>query len=322
MIHEIIRKARNTLRYVSCELVDRSFLSVRSGSKHKILQECYTGFRRSVLTLFLLLLVGSIAYSYARDRFAQNQRSLTPLQVEIEKQRRRLSSSEAEERRDAVMKLGALRHPEASRAALSALDDSLAIVRATASSAVLWLPNEESAVALIPLLSDKDEFVRQEAAYALGKTMSKSAIGPLVERLTGDKKNGVRGAAAVALGRIGDEAAVVPLARVLAPEIGSNGARKTGSKRNRENAFVLRAAATSLGRIGSRAGVPALINALEDEKTDQDVRREAARALGLIADPSAQPALQKALNAPDAHLALAAQEALRRISTSQKGFPG
>ncbi|HEY9283975.1 MAG TPA: hypothetical protein VIP46_11030, partial [Pyrinomonadaceae bacterium] len=47
----------------------------------------------------------------------QNQNALTPVQREIEKQRARLSSSDAEERRDAVTRLGAMRRPDASRAA-------------------------------------------------------------------------------------------------------------------------------------------------------------------------------------------------------------
>ncbi|HET6892341.1 MAG TPA: HEAT repeat domain-containing protein, partial [Pyrinomonadaceae bacterium] len=99
--------------------------------------------------------------------------------MEIEKQRERLTSPEVEERRDAVMRLAALRRPEASRAALAALNDALPIVRATAVGAVLWLPGEESARALIPLLNDKHEFVRQETAYALGRIGSRTAVAPL-----------------------------------------------------------------------------------------------------------------------------------------------
>ena len=211
------------------------------------------------------------------------------------------------------MRLAALRHPDASRVAVSALDDTAAIVRATASGAVQWLPAEEGAAALLPLLGDKDEFVRQEAAYALGRTKSRSAVTPLIERLAKDKKDGVRGAAAVALGQIADEAAVVSLAQVLSPQTSLPGAKA----RKEKNAFVLRAAAVSLGQIGSRAGLPALVAALEDEKTTDDVRREAARALGLIGDPAAEPALRKVLMARDAYLSFAAHEALRRISRRQ-----
>jgi len=242
--------------------------------------------------------------------------------MEIEKQRERLSSPDVEERRDAVMRLTELRRPEASRAALAGLNDALPIVRATAACAVLWLPGEESAAALIPLLNDKDEFVRQEVAYALGRTGSKTAVKPLIERLNTDKKDGVRGAAAVALGQLADESAVVPLANVLAPETTSGSPRKARGSRNKENVFILRAVAASLGQIKSKAGLPALIAALEDERTAGDVRREAARSLGLIGDPAAAPALRKASTAGDAHLSRMAFEALRRISNLQKGLPG
>lgn len=257
--------------------------------------------------LILLFLVHGFAYGNLQ------QRDLTPLQLEIRTQLTRLSSPEVEERRDAVMRLGALRHPEASRAAVAGLRDALPIVRATATAAILWLPAEESAVALIPLLNDKDEFVRQETAYALGKTKSRSAVAPLVERLSIDKKDGVRGAAAVALGQIGDEAAVVSLAQILNFQA-LLGAKKPTKKKKKENALVMRAAARSLGQIGSRAGVPALLTVVEDEKTEDDVRREAAGALGLIGDPAALPALRKLQTAQDPALSLTAFEAVRKIS--------
>ncbi len=213
------------------------------------------------------------------------------------------------------MRLAALRHPDASRVAVSALDDAAGIVRAMASGAVQWLPSEEGAAALLPLLGDKDEFVRQEAAYALGRTKSRNAVTPLIERVAKDKKEGVRGAAAVALGLIGDESAVVSLTQVLSAQTSLPGMK--AKKSTEKNVFVLRAAAVSLGQIGSRAGLPALVAALEDEGTSDDVRREAARALGLIGDPAAEPALRKVLMARDAYLSFAAYEALRRISRRQ-----
>lgn len=246
------------------------------------------------------------------------KRSLTPLQLEIEKQRERLNSAEVEERRDALLRLSALRHPEASRVAVSALADEAPIMRATASGALQWLPAEEAAIALLPLLNDKEEFVRQEAAYSLGRTKSRNVVAPLIETLAKDKDDGVRGAAAVALGLIADEAAVVSLAQVLSPQ-SSLIATKV---RQEKNVFVLRAAAASLGQIGSRAGLPALVAALEDETNSDDVRREAASALGLIGDPAAETALRKVLAARDAYLSFAAHEALERISRRQPDAPG
>ena len=243
--------------------------------------------------------------------FAQNSRKLTPTQFEIEKQQQRLSSADQEERRDALMRLGTMRLEAASRAALPGLKDPSPIVRVTATKAILSISGDESAGALIPLLSDKDEFVRRETAYALGLTKSKSATAALSERLLNDKEDGVRGAAAVALGHIADEAGVVALVGTLAPELSA----PAKSKRKREqNVFVLRAAATALGQIASRAGTAALISALSNEKFPDDVRREAARSLGLIGDPAAEPALRAAAaTSSDPYLSEIAHKAIHRL---------
>ena len=242
---------------------------------------------------------------------AQETRNLTPVQLEIDKQQRRLGSSDTEERRDAVMRLGSMRLAAASRAALPALQDGSPIIRATAAKAILSIGNEESARNLLPLLNDKDEFVRRETAYALGLTRSRSATAALSDRLLNDKEDGVRAAAAVALGHIADEAAVIALVGTLAPELSAPANKK---KKREPNAFVLRAAAVALGQIRSRAGTAALISALNNEKLSSDVRREAARSLGLIGDPTATSALKAATTAADPFLSEIAHEALKRLS--------
>src|SRR6476661_60327 len=147
------------------------------------------------MTIVLFLTIANQAY-------AQSTRNLTPVQAAIEKEQQRLSSSDAEERRDALMRLGAMHRAAASRVALPLLSDPSPIVRATATKAILSLEPDESAAALLPLLNDKDEFVRREAAYALGLTRSRTATTSLTDHLLNDKEAGVRGAAAVALGRI------------------------------------------------------------------------------------------------------------------------
>lgn len=269
-----------------------------------------TPFNRT--TLVPLIVVSVYVSFVCTSVLAQDNRSLTPLQSAIETQRERLASSDVEERRDALMRLGNLHNAEASRAAVPGLSDVSPIIRATAAKAVLSLDPNESVSVLLPLLKDKDEFVRRETAYALGRTRSRSATSALSERLLTDKEDGVRAAAAVALGNIADEAAVVTLASTLAPELSTPG----GSKRKREqNVFVLRAAAVSLGQIGSRAGTPALVAVLNNEKLDSDVRREAARALGSIGDPAAVPALRAASTAADPFLSQLAYEALRKLGS-------
>ena len=238
--------------------------------------------------------------------------ALTPLQRQIENQRLRLASAEIEERRDALVRLGNLGRAESSRVALGALNDPSAIVRATAAHAVLSLSANEAIAALAPLLNDKSEFVRQEVAYALGQTRSRSAIQPLIASLSNDKQASVRAAAAVALGQIGDASAVASLAGMLGH---SSSTEKSAKKKRvkRENEFVLRAAARALGQIGSPAGVPILIEALSDENNVADLRREAAYALGLIGDRSAEPALGTVLTARDPYLSRISHEALLRI---------
>jgi len=251
-----------------------------------------------------------IAVSSVCSVRAQDARNLTPLQLEIEKQKQRLSSTEIEERRDALMHLGRLRRPEASRVAASALTDLMPIIRATAASAVVSLPPDEAAGVLVSLLADKDEFVRQQVAYALGSTKSRSAVPPLVERVNLDKMDSVRAAAVVALGQIADESAVVPLVTTLTGT--TSGAKK---QKREKNEFILRAAARSLGQIRSRAAVPALIDALGNEALPIDVRRESAHSLGLIGDATALPALRAVSSHADVYLAQMAREAINKIGS-------
>jgi HEAT repeat protein len=275
--------------------------------------------------LLLIVAIGpTVSAQQTRPRTAASNASsaLTPLQQEIERERRRLSSTDKEERRDAVMRLGWMKRPESSRVATSALSDESPIVRATATRAVLSLSSEEAAASLLPLLQDRDEFVRQETAYAIGLTGSRTAVQPLITLLVNDKKSGVRAAAAVALGQLRDDAAAAPLAETLERRVAASGLlNKIKRSKAPENEFVRRAAAHSLGQIRSRVAVPALVSALSDEKAGDDVRREAARALGLIADPSAIPALKNVLSARDPYLSRFAYEALKKIAPAEATRP-
>jgi HEAT repeat protein len=268
------------------------------------------------MTGALALVLWAGLLSTAQGQLPDRQRCLPPaagsasLQEQIEIQRRHLSSSDAEERRCAAMSLGWMKRADSSRAAVVALSDGEPIVRVTAARAVLSLPPDEAAAVLLPLLKDRDEFVRQETAYALGETRTRRAIQPLLTILETEKADGVRGAAVVALGLIGDETAVVPLTQTL-----------SNSRKKKENEFIRRSAARSLGQIGSRAAVPALIAALSDERAPDDVRREAAHSLGSIGDPLAVAALRAALSASDPYLSRIAYEALLKIAPAEATRP-
>jgi len=260
--------------------------------------------RTGVVGVVIGLACAGPAWAQANDR-------LTPMQQRIQVQQRRLSSSSVEERRDALMKLGAMNHPDASRVAMSALNDSEPVVRVTAAHAMASLPATDALTAVTPLLTDKLEFVRREAANALGATHSRAAVQPLLRLLTTDKEVSVRAAAAVALGKIQDEAAVLPLVNVL------SGTASGKKSRTRENEFVMRAAAESLGQIGSRAAVPAVIATLGNQEMPMDVRRSAAIALGTIGDATAVPSLRAVLGAEDPYLSEAAKLALRQITRNK-----
>jgi HEAT repeat protein len=272
---------------------------------------CRSGRQRLILVIALLV-VGWLVYGEVAEarRSINQQERLTPTQREIERQRQRLSATEAEERRDALMHLANLKRPDASRAAAAGLNDESPAVRVAAAHAILSLPGGEAANLLLPLLKDKQEFVRREAAFALGESHSHAATTSLVDVMLHDKKQSVRAAAAVGLGQIGDEAALTALTQVVTGQ----GSKKKKSK-SFEEEFIVRSAVRSLGQIGSRASVPTLISALQDETNSTETRREAATALGLIGDPSALPALQAAFatNA-DPYLSEAARAAIRQIN--------
>lgn len=244
----------------------------------------------------------------------ESARARTPLQLEIERQRSRLSSADVEDRRDALLRLRSIGHPDASRVAVAGLTDVSPMVRATAAGALLSLPAAEATSNLLPLLTDKDEFVRQHAAYALGRPGNNTAVAALTERLT-DKMDSVRGAAAVALGKIADAQAVPALIAVLNPQPQPSKPGKKKSKiKGEPNPFVLRAVAHALGEIGSRSASATLVSLVEDEQAEPDVRREAVVALGLIRDEGALPVLRAIVTASDPYLSQAAYEAIRRIS--------
>ena len=263
-------------------------------------------FARGMLSVACILVAVASA---APSGLAQSGGQLTPIQREIERQRQRLSSSDVEERRDALMRLGNMKRPDASRVAAAGLNDQEVKVRVAAAHAVVFLPAAEAAGLLLPLLQDRAEFIRREASYALGETRSRSAVARLSELLSGDKEAAVRGAAAVALGQIGDETAVNALSQAL------SGMKK--KKTAPADEFLMRSAAHSLGQIRSRAGLPALIAALSNDQNPLDVRREAAASLGLIGDPSAAPSLRVALDSSDPYLAEAARQALRKLATAR-----
>ncbi len=259
-------------------------------------------------------------------------------QSNLDDLRNRITNGSVEDKRDALFEIRNLRTAEASRIAIPALNDLNELVRATAPSSVAFLPKPEAANLIIPLLKDKAEFVRNEAAFALGEAGDVSAARPLIQTLQKDGSDPVRSAAAAALGKIGDAVAVDGLSAIL----------KKKPRGTDEN--LRRSAARSIGQIAQlirtrkrlvetpqnflpakykdkkpdsepvtnsfpsfRNGVPLLIRVLSNRKEVDDVRREAAYALGAIGDISAKRVLSGYVNAADNYLAEICREALLKL---------
>jgi HEAT repeat protein len=200
---------------------------------------------------------------------------------------------------------------------------------------------------LLPLLKDKKELVRREAAYALGKVGNPAAVNPLVQVFQKDKITDVKNACVIALGEIGDVSAIEVLTGIL---------QNKPKKENPADEFLRRSAARSIGQIAQtvqinnakistvenhssetsvsddapkhptiikafpifRVAGSVLIQILQNPKEFTDVKREAAFALGAIGDESAKNALQANLNSEDYYLARISKEALLKISIYSK----
>lgn len=283
-----------------------------------------------------------VLYVLAGNCFAQNKvftQQIDSLPIEIFLQKT-IQTGSTEQKREALLQIRNLQTRTASLLAIPALKDSSEIVRATAAFSVIFLPPDEAAPTLLPLLNDKKPLVRREAAYALGKVRNPQTVNSLVQVLQKDKIPEVRNAAVVALGEIGNVEAVSELVKILQ--------RKPQSKEE----FLRRAAARSVGQIAQiiqtnetqvitpenflpreskvikkpnyhlladkfpvfRPAIVVLIQVLQNGRDFPDVKREAAFALGAIGDQSAVPVLQAGLGDADYYLAEICRESLRKIA--------
>ncbi len=270
--------------------------------------------------LFLVCFVGS---SYSQD---------------LDIIRFNLTSGNTELKRNALYQIKIIHTETASRLAVPLLSDADQIVRATAASAVIYLPKAEAATALIPLLNDKAAFVRMEVVYALGTIADSSASSRLIRLLQKDRDHAVKSAAAVALGKIGDISAVDALVATLK------------KKPSETDEFLRRSAAKAIGQIANftrygkgsavtpqnflpskyketgsddlaspafSTAISTLTAILTNQKESDDTRREAAFALGAVGDASSATILRSYLNSPDIYLAEICKEALIKLGNPQ-----
>ena len=135
--------------------------------------------------------------------------------LETEARLTRQLSGDIEQKRSALFEIRNLKTEQASKLAVPALKDFNEIVRATAASSVIFLPQSEAASVVVPLLGDKLPFVRREAAFALGMIGHWSATDRLISVIKNDKDDEVRNAAVAAIGKAGDLDGISVLVGIL-----------------------------------------------------------------------------------------------------------
>ncbi|MBK9155968.1 MAG: HEAT repeat domain-containing protein [Chloracidobacterium sp.] len=252
---------------------------------------------------------------------------------------RTLLAGNTEEKRTALYEIRNFKNEQASRLAIPALSDVDEIVRATAASSVIFLPEAEARNVLLPLLDDKKPFVRREAAFALGEVGNWGATNRLRRSLNKDRDPEVRTAAAIAIGKIGDHSAIGDLLNIL------------NKRPKEEDELLRRSAARSIGQIfelwlsgstktltpqnflpsedkdfgtSKRKDAPvekevidrilaALSKVLRNSNESDDTRREAAFALGAMRRSESAAVLLSHLASPDPYLAEIIKEALLKI---------
>lgn len=273
--------------------------------------------------IFLLLAVASFA-------------AITKAQ-DLEVTASQILTGNIEQKRNALARVRDLRTEAASRLAIPALTDTDEIVRSMAAVGVVYLPPDEGCSLVLPLLNDKAEFVRREAAFALGEIGSAAATEPLIQVLQRDRSNIVRSAAAAALGKAGEPRAVRALVSVLqkGPKSSDEYLRRAAARSIGQVAEVIRGvprqaatphsflpdkykrkiASASASALSPEFGpaVAVLLKAAADRKETDDTRREAAYALGAIGDPAALAFLKANVTNKDNYLAEICREALLKM---------
>jgi hypothetical protein len=224
----------------------------------------------------------------------------------------RLASADEEQRFDALVQLSALfdaapnsATPKAISGLTNALQrDASPIVRAL-SARVFGTCCGQQAVQnlLVSLAGEREVAVRKAIIYALVRFRSSEITSTLISLLR-DKRPEIRGVASFALAEIADATSLDALLEILQ------------KSQKDEDIFVRSQAVRALGRIGDHSAIDVLIKCLQRDKSPE-VRREAVRALGLLAhkqDTKVIEMLHEATLQTDPYLADIAREALDKLN--------
>lgn len=158
--------------------------------------------------------------------------------------------------------------------------------------------------ALLLVVEDPDQYVRDEAIKALGEVGDAGAVPALIKRLDDSNFNNQE-YAAEALAKIADRRAVRPLVAML---------RDAGKHRQARNAAV-----KALVALADPGAVPPLIEALRDP--DDFTRAIALQTLGALGDARCVPDAVAALRDRDSNVVFSAVDALGALRDARAVEP-
>jgi HEAT repeat protein len=158
---------------------------------------------------------------------------------------------------------------------------------------------------MLEMLDNSTKEIRSGAAIALGKTGSKEAVQPLIDKLQNDGEEIVRRDSAKALADLADPASEQALIK----------AHQEDAKES-----VRIESAIALGNIAGQDGVAALIKTIQDTSIAKNIRCNAAKALGTAGKDEAIPALKECLKDNIGDIHFEAAEALRKITGQSFGY--
>jgi len=186
-------------------------------------------------------------------------------------------------RSEVAISLGKIKGEEVVKPLIKSLkDDKRATVRKSAAYALGEIKGDEVIGPLIDALKDDDlGIVRNEAAVALGKIKGTKVVGPLLHALKNDKYETTRKNAAIGLREVKFHSAAEGLVDILKSQ-------PHKSDENKETETVINEIVTALIKDGAAVTRKPLISALKSKGEEYiHVRRQAAHAIGTIADASA-----------------------------------
>lgn len=200
------------------------------------------------------------------------------------------------------------------------LKDDQSEIRAAAANRLGELKDTTAVPVLTELLRDNDIAVRSNAAWALGEIRDAQVLKSFFDVAFWDKDPGVRAEAAKAVGKIQDRTTIIPLFSTASVARQAQPASIHYYQSTRplvlllrdKDAQVRKEAAWALGEIADGWAVDDLLVAIRDKNAD--VRQQCCTALGKIKDPRAVIALRDALKDQDVPTRRKAAEALLAIT--------